>query len=146
MVNFLNHGKSHFSKTEGLADLNWQIISSWRDNYKFNNVLVGFLVKDTICKEISQRISERLSNLVFSYERIVLCLCEVKAKSCFKKKKNRINKYNFKIFVMIKKEVPQYKYFVSCVDTILGHSIVEELRNDHLNDINPHIIVGKPFS
>ena len=42
-------------------------------------------------------------------------------------------------------KIPQLKYFVSCVNTITGQAIIEEVRNDHLNDINPHIIVGSPF-
>jgi len=43
-------------------------------------------------------------------------------------------------------KVPQLKYFVSCVNTITGQAIIEEVRNDHLNDINPHIIVGTKSS
>lgn len=37
---------------------------------------------------------------------------------------------------------PQLKFFVSCVDTLIGQAIVEQVRNDHLNDVNPHIILG----
>jgi len=43
-------------------------------------------------------------------------------------------------------KVPQLNYFVSCVNTITGQAIIEEVRNDHLNDINPHIIVGTKSS
>jgi len=43
-------------------------------------------------------------------------------------------------------KIPQLKFFVSCVNTITGQAIVEEVRNDHLNDINPHIIVGTKSS
>ncbi len=39
-------------------------------------------------------------------------------------------------------KIPQLNFFVSCVNTITGQAIIEEVRNDHLNDINPHIIVG----
>ena len=42
--------------------------------------------------------------------------------------------------------IPQLKYFVSCVDTIVGQAIVEQVRNDHFNDVNPHIIVGLQLS
>ena len=36
----------------------------------------------------------------------------------------------------------QLRYFVSSLNTFVGHAIVENLRNDHINDDNPHIIVG----
>ena len=41
-----------------------------------------------------------------------------------------------------KKEIPQLKYFISSVDTLLGQAIVEQVRNDHTNTVNPHIILG----
>jgi len=44
-----------------------------------------------------------------------------------------------------KKEIPQLKYFISSVDTLLGQAIVEQVRNDHTNDVNPHIIFGLLF-
>lgn len=36
----------------------------------------------------------------------------------------------------------QLRIFVSSVNSITGQCIVETLRNDSENDINPHIIVG----
>lgn len=36
----------------------------------------------------------------------------------------------------------QMKYFVSSLNTSVGHALVEALRNDHINDENPHLIVG----
>jgi len=43
---------------------------------------------------------------------------------------------------MSKREIAQYRIFISGVDTIVGHSLVEQLRNDHINEKNPHIIYG----
>jgi len=40
------------------------------------------------------------------------------------------------------KEIPTYKYFVSSVDTQLGHSICELIRNDFTGDKPPHTILG----
>jgi hypothetical protein len=36
----------------------------------------------------------------------------------------------------------QLRYFISSVNTFVGHAIVEAIRNDHVNDVDPHIIVG----
>jgi len=36
----------------------------------------------------------------------------------------------------------QHRIFVNAVNSVLGQSVVEILRNDNENDINPHIIVG----
>ena len=37
-----------------------------------------------------------------------------------------------------KKKEKQYKLYISSLNTFVGHSIVESLRNDHINDENPH--------
>lgn len=39
-------------------------------------------------------------------------------------------------------EQKQLRMFISNFNTYVGHSLVEILRNDHLNEENPHIIVG----
>jgi len=44
-----------------------------------------------------------------------------------------------------KNEIPQLKYFIGCVDTLLGQAIVEQVRNDQTNTVNPHIILGFTF-
>lgn len=36
----------------------------------------------------------------------------------------------------------QHRIFVNGVNTVLGQTIVEILRNDNENNVNPHIIVG----
>ena len=36
----------------------------------------------------------------------------------------------------------QHKYFISSLNHPISHTIVEEIRNDHENDVNPHIICG----
>ena len=36
----------------------------------------------------------------------------------------------------------QNRIFVNAVNSTLGQAVVEILRNDNENDINPHIIVG----
>lgn len=36
----------------------------------------------------------------------------------------------------------QLRYFISSLNTSVGHALVEALRNDHVNDENPHFIVG----
>ena len=41
-----------------------------------------------------------------------------------------------------KATIPQYKFFIGSINTVLGQAITETVRNDHLNDINPHIIFG----
>lgn len=41
-----------------------------------------------------------------------------------------------------KKEVKQYKIFLSTMNSIAGQAIVETIRNDYINDENPHIIYG----
>jgi homoaconitase/3-isopropylmalate dehydratase large subunit len=39
-------------------------------------------------------------------------------------------------------ETQQLRIFVNAVNSVTGQCIVETLRNDNENDINPHIIVG----
>ena len=36
----------------------------------------------------------------------------------------------------------QLRIFVNAVNSVSGQAIVETLRNDNENDVNPHIIVG----
>lgn len=36
----------------------------------------------------------------------------------------------------------QYRIFIEDFDSLVGSTLVDELRNDNENDINPHIIVG----
>lgn len=36
----------------------------------------------------------------------------------------------------------QLRIFVSTVNTLAGQAIVENLRNDNYNDLNPHLIIG----
>lgn len=36
----------------------------------------------------------------------------------------------------------QLRIFVSCVNSIVGQAIVENIRNDNYNDENPHLIIG----
>ena len=36
----------------------------------------------------------------------------------------------------------QFRFFISNVNSIIGQALVEMLRNDNENDVNPHIIVG----
>ncbi len=36
----------------------------------------------------------------------------------------------------------QLKIYISNINSVLGHSIVESLRNDHLNDESHHTIIG----
>jgi hypothetical protein len=41
-----------------------------------------------------------------------------------------------------KLNIKQLRFFVSSLNTFVGHSIIETIRNDHINDENPHIILG----
>lgn len=41
-----------------------------------------------------------------------------------------------------KGSMQQCRYFVTGLNTSVGQEIVELLRNDNENDVNPHIIVG----
>jgi adenylate kinase len=34
------------------------------------------------------------------------------------------------------------RFYISSLNSFVGHSLVESLRNDHINDDNPHFIVG----
>lgn len=36
----------------------------------------------------------------------------------------------------------QLKFFISNINSFLGHSLVETIRNDHLNDESHHLIRG----
>lgn len=38
--------------------------------------------------------------------------------------------------------MPQLKIYIEDIDSLIGSALVEELRNDNENDINPHVIVG----
>ena len=38
-----------------------------------------------------------------------------------------------------KATIPQYKFFIGSINTVVGQALTETVRNDHLNDINPHI-------
>lgn len=41
-----------------------------------------------------------------------------------------------------KEPLKQQRFFISSLNTSVGHALVESLRNDHINDENPHFIVG----
>jgi len=40
----------------------------------------------------------------------------------------------------------QQKIFISNVNSVLGYCLCEQLRNDHINDENPHIITGSKYT
>ncbi|KRX09632.1 P-loop containing nucleoside triphosphate hydrolase [Pseudocohnilembus persalinus] len=40
------------------------------------------------------------------------------------------------------KNQEQLRFYLSSVNSFVGHAFVEALRNDHINDVNPHFIVG----
>ena len=56
-------------------------------------------------------------------------------------KENKIKLYKI-VMISKKNEIPQLKYLIGCVDTHLGQAIVEQVRNDQINTVNPHIILG----
>ncbi|EAS02125.2 Dpy-30 motif protein (macronuclear) [Tetrahymena thermophila SB210] len=41
-----------------------------------------------------------------------------------------------------KEPLVQKRFFISSLNTLVGQALVESLRNDHINDENPHFIVG----
>ncbi len=42
----------------------------------------------------------------------------------------------------VKELAKQNRYFISNINSVTGYSLVEALRNDNVNDENPHIIIG----